>query len=135
MFCDHCGRELYPSAIVCPGCGCATPQATARGKITVSPDDKGGILWIFFGAVLASTTFVPLILFFIWKDQYPERSKSIIIGYVIGLIAIPIMVVVVYLVIVLIIIFVLIATTSGSGVYVETVGSGVQSLICYFAYN
>jgi len=114
MFCDHCGRELYPSAVVCPGCGCATPRAAAeRGVANVSPDDKGGLLWWLLGAILAST-FVPIILFVVWKDQYPKRGKAVLIGYVVGLVAIPLLIVVAYIAMMLVIIFVAYMSSGGA---------------------
>lgn len=71
MFCKHCGKELDERAVVCPNCGCATDNGTmGTGKAANDASSVGfGILGFLFPVV-------GLILYLVWKDQFPQRAKS-----------------------------------------------------------
>ncbi len=76
MFCKHCGKEIPENAAACPYCGTKTAQAGNPG------DGKSAgyaVLGFFF-------PIVGLILYLVWKDNYPLRAKSAGKGALIGVI-------------------------------------------------
>ena len=61
----------------------------------VNPQDARSGGWAFLSVVLTMlTTFVPLILYVLWKDEFPQRSQSILKGMIIGFIITAVLVVV-----------------------------------------
>ena len=83
-FCQHCGNSLLEEAVMCPKCGCVTGRN--------GDDDRAGCLM-----PLVSFLFplFGLILWAIWKHDYPKRSHacgkaalvSIVLSTVIGCLA------------------------------------------------
>ena len=69
MFCKNCGKEINDNAVICPSCGCATGQA---GHI-VKADDASSIGYALLGFFVP---LVGLILYLMWKTEYPLRAKS-----------------------------------------------------------
>ncbi len=72
-FCTNCGRQIDDKAVICVNCGCQV---------------KGGNDSSNFGIALLSF-FIPLvglILWAIWKDEYPLKAKSAGKGALIGVI-------------------------------------------------
>lgn len=77
MFCKNCGSQIDDKAVICPKCGVAT------GKTSEAADDAPN------GGFTALSFFFPLIgiiLFFYWRNDYPERAGSCINGVLIGVI-------------------------------------------------
>jgi len=105
MFCNQCGRSLNPDSKFCGGCGAQVTQSSSyvgqqpqtQGsnynygqpnyyQKQVSPDDRGGFWWGVLGFITAGVSIiVPIVLWVIWKSEYPKRSKSILIGMFVGL--------------------------------------------------
>ncbi len=80
MYCKNCGQQLDDRAVVCPHCG----VATGNGQIkTTAADDRpsGGfaVLCFFFPVV-------GLILYLVWRDDYPQKARSCGKGALIGVI-------------------------------------------------
>ena len=76
MFCKNCGKEIDEKAVICPHCGVAT------GKVDNSNDAPSagwGVLGFFF-------PLIGLILYLVWKSEYPLRAKSVGKGALIGFI-------------------------------------------------
>lgn len=73
-FCKNCGAEVADEAVLCVKCGCSLSQT--------DKDDKpnGGFAVLGFFAPI-----VGLILFLVWKKEYPRKAKSCGIGTLIGL--------------------------------------------------
>lgn len=70
MYCRHCGQEILEQAVVCPHCGCET-GVNRMNK--ARPDDAKSAGW----AVLCFFfPLVGLILYLVWREEYPLRSKS-----------------------------------------------------------
>lgn len=69
MYCAKCGKEMNDQAIMCVGCGCPT----TNGRIALlGPDVKSvglNVLCFFFW-------YVGLILYIVWKKDYPIKAKS-----------------------------------------------------------
>lgn len=76
MFCKTCGASINDEAVVCPHCGCATGKAMNRVDAP-----SGG--WAFLGFLIP---ILGLILYLIWKPEYPLRAKSVGKGALIGVI-------------------------------------------------
>lgn len=75
-FCSHCGKELADAAVVCPACGCAqSGYDTSKSK----DSSNAG-----YGVLGFCIPIVGLILWLIWKDEYPLRAKSTGTGALIG---------------------------------------------------
>ncbi len=78
MFCKNCGAEIDDNAFVCPKCGVAT-----GGNKTIKADDAPSTGF----AVLSF--FIPLIgliLYLVWKSEYPQKAHSCGKGALIGVI-------------------------------------------------
>ena len=76
-YCSQCGKELVDEAVVCPNCGCAV-QAPVNPQED-KPSAGLNILAFLF-------PLVGLILFLVWKDTLPLRSKSCGKGALVGVI-------------------------------------------------
>lgn len=76
MFCKNCGAEIDDNAYVCPKCGVLT-----GGNKTIKADDapsKGFAVLSFFIPLIG------LILYFVWKAEYPQKARSCGKGALIG---------------------------------------------------
>ena len=85
MFCTNCGKACHPNAVMCVGCGVtlSNPNQSAQvGSMQISPLDKGGLGWGVVSFVLAMLTsyIAPFVLYLLWKDEFPKRSKAILKG-------------------------------------------------------
>ena len=77
MYCKTCGKEVNDNAVVCPHCGCETGKVRETGQDASS---MGFAILSFFIPLLG------LILYLIWKQEYPLRAKSAGKGALIGVI-------------------------------------------------
>ncbi len=67
-FCRNCGTEVLDEAVVCVNCGTAiTPTSMPK------TDDKKSGAWAFLCYLVPV---LGLILWLVWKDDYPLRAKS-----------------------------------------------------------
>lgn len=84
MYCKHCGTQIDDKAYICPVCGKITAEAQTpydNGQPQMFGPDKKSALWgilSFFAPVVA------LVLYAVWKDDYPKRSRSVFIGAITG---------------------------------------------------
>ena len=81
MYCKNCGAQIDDQAVVCPHCGVATGAGEPASAKAPASDDAPS------GGFLALGLFFPLIgliLYLVWKDQYPRRAKSCGKGAIIG---------------------------------------------------
>lgn len=72
MFCKNCGKEIDDRAAICPNCGVPTDEK-AFSQNTVKENDApsaGFAVLCFFIPILG------LILYLVWKDEYPLKAKS-----------------------------------------------------------
>jgi len=98
MYCNKCGKVLESGSRFCSACGVEQPngqsyagghqqgygQPVYYGRKPVHPDDRGGFLWGllgFFGGLILS-----IVLYAVWKEEYPQRAKSILTGMIVGII-------------------------------------------------
>lgn len=103
MFCKNCGKEIEDKAVFCPYCGVMTENNMKDGSNNYrenqninynsngnynrnggtfdydAPSAGFGVLGFFF-------PLIGLILYLIWKDQYPLRAKSVGKGALISVI-------------------------------------------------
>lgn len=76
-FCSHCGREVFPQAVVCPNCGCSVREEEAD-----VPNTGLNVRAFLF-------PIVGLILYLVYHDKAPNKAHKIglfaLIGFSIGL--------------------------------------------------
>ena len=82
-FCRNCGAEINDEAVVCVNCGVAVEIP----KTTKADDKKsGGFAFLCFLFPILG-----LILYLVWKEDYPLKAKSCakggLIGFVFGIIS------------------------------------------------
>lgn len=99
MTCKNCGKELNEGAF-CPYCGSA--QFTAVKQNNDESSVGYAILCFFF-------PIVGLILYLVWKDDYPKRAKSCGKGALVAVILYA-----VFVVLYILFIIVLVAIAAGS---------------------
>ncbi len=88
MYCKKCGNEIRDDAMICPKCGCATGNRNAPAA-----EDSSGFGWAVLGFFIP---IVGLILYLVWKNEYPMRARSagkgalvsVILGVIVYVIAI-----------------------------------------------
>ena len=88
MYCKKCGNEIRDDAMICPKCGCATGNRKAPAA-----EDSSGFGWAVLGFFIP---IVGLILYLVWKTEYPMRARSagkgalvsVILGVIVYVIAI-----------------------------------------------
>ena len=85
MYCKKCGKEINDEAVICPYCGCATDNMNKR---RTAPDDAPGFGWGVLGFFFP---IVGLILYLVWKSDYPLRAKSAGKGALAGVITIVVL--------------------------------------------
>lgn len=68
MFCPNCGKEVDPRAYVCVNCGARVQQGIQPG---VGDGPIGGLAVLCFLMPV-----VGLILYLVWKDTMPMKSKG-----------------------------------------------------------
>ena len=76
-YCTKCGKEINEDAIICIHCGCSINNTQTNKE-----PDSDNIGWGFLGF------FVPIvgfILWLIWKDEAPKKSKNLGIGALVAL--------------------------------------------------
>ncbi len=101
-FCNNCKNIVYANdweyTIKCPHCGAEVDVALSPKMESFTPTevhnnnktkvDDGGFLWGLLGFLFPV---VGLILYLVWKDEYPNRASSVgagaIVAVVIGVIA------------------------------------------------
>ena len=76
MYCKKCGAEIDDDAVICLKCGCST------GKAAKEEDGPSGG----FAVLGFLIPILGLILYFVWKNEYPQRANSIGKGALIGVI-------------------------------------------------
>lgn len=72
MYCKKCGSEIDANANVCPNCGANQHENTQPANVRSNGDAPSfgyAVLGFFFPVV-------GLILFLVWRDEYPLRAKS-----------------------------------------------------------
>lgn len=81
-YCSHCGAELQDEGVrFCPKCGAETTNPNASPA--VKNDDASSIG---FAILSFFIPLVGLILYCVWKSDYPLRAKSAGKGALIGVI-------------------------------------------------
>ena len=70
MFCRTCGREIHDEALICPYCGCGTGKMKNANR----GNDAKSFGWALLGFLIP---IIGLILFLLWKEEYPLRAKSV----------------------------------------------------------
>ena len=80
MYCWNCGKEISDNAYVCPECGAKVERETKRlQKEDDAPSLGFTVLGFFF-------PLIGLILYLVWKPEYPKRATSCGKGALIGVI-------------------------------------------------
>lgn len=74
-FCQRCGCRLVDEAAYCPYCGVTCPP------MYPSPDDAPSFLW---GLLCCLIPILGLILYLVWRKEYPKRANSCGSGAIIG---------------------------------------------------
>ena len=79
MFCRNCGAQIDDRAEICPKCGVRVNPQSASPATYDAPNAGFAVLGFFF-------PLIGLILYLVWKDQYPLKAKSCGKGALIGVI-------------------------------------------------
>lgn len=66
MYCNNCGEQIDDKAVICPKCGVPVNNR----NLTNDAPSAGFAVLCFFIPLLG------LILYLIWKDEYPLKAKS-----------------------------------------------------------
>ena len=88
LFCQQCGTKIEAvrtpvEAVRTPKEAVATPQKVQKSPGKNAPVEGGTFGWAVLGFLLFP---VGLILFFIWRREYPKRAKSSGKGAFLGLV-------------------------------------------------
>ena len=93
MYCYQCGKEVSEDAKFCPYCGASLTQTKGSYQPiqtqTVSSEDAphmGFAVLSFFIPI------VGLILYLVWKDEFPQKAKSCLKGLISGIVLYVVMV-------------------------------------------
>ena len=114
MFCSYCGKKMADGAQFCSGCGArvkASEQAAQSNDSTVGQPysnqgfgggqqtkttdrwgqgtpshngDRPSLGWAIFAFIFNG--FISIILYFVWRHDRPLRAKSILKGWLCGLV-------------------------------------------------
>lgn len=76
MFCKNCGKEIDDKAEICPNCGVRVKGSSGAGD---APSAGFGVLGFFF-------PLIGLILYLVWKSDFPLKARSCGKGALIGVI-------------------------------------------------
>ena len=87
-YCGHCGKQIMDEAVICVHCGCSVEKK--------KEGDKKSPLWFLLGFILP---IVGLILYCVWKNEYPLRAKSIGKGALVSVI-VSVVIGIIYLIII-----------------------------------
>ncbi len=92
-YCQHCGKELADDSVYCPECGGFNGEPgqqvyqsgqQANTNNTTDKDSAGFNVLSFFFPI------VGLILYLVWKEQYPIKAKGCgkwaLIGFIVNMI-------------------------------------------------
>ena len=85
MFCRNCGSEIDDRAEICPKCGVrVNPQSASPTHANDDAPNAGfAVLGFFF-------PLIGLILYLVWKADYPLKAKSCgkgaLIGFIVGIV-------------------------------------------------
>ena len=80
MYCKKCGKEINDNAAFCPYCGAAADGS----EKTPAKRDGSSFWWGLLGFLIP---LVGLILYIVWRNDYPLRAKSAGKGALAGVIA------------------------------------------------
>ena len=80
MFCKFCGKEVNENASLCLNCGCAIEENVHVQQKSSRKDgtNAGFALLSFFFPIIG------LLLWLIWKEEYPRLAKSCGKGALVG---------------------------------------------------
>lgn len=79
-YCYNCGKEVLDEAIICVGCGVSLNNK----KTTNFETDVDNVIYLLIGLFVP---LVGLILWLIWRDEYPNRAHNCGKGALISVIA------------------------------------------------
>ena len=81
MYCKKCGKEINDDAAFCPYCGNAAGSSENRP----AKEDGSSFWWGLLGFLIP---IVGLILYIVWRNDYPLRAKSVGKGALAGVITV-----------------------------------------------
>ncbi len=91
MFCKYCGKEIDDRAVVCPNCGRATDNYNNSVNVNVNntieqkgnSDDAPSFGFAFLSFLIP---LLGIILYFVWKAEFPKKASSCLKGAITGII-------------------------------------------------
>lgn len=72
MYCRHCGKEIPEDKTICPYCAHST-GAPPKPAFNYNPSDGSSFWWALLGFLIPV---VGLVLYLVWRDEYPLRASS-----------------------------------------------------------
>lgn len=76
-YCSKCGKEIMDEALICPECGCAQNNIVQGKNALQSKENSNNIGWSILGFFIP---IVGLILYLVWKETSPAKSKAAGVG-------------------------------------------------------
>jgi len=73
--CTECGTEISDSAMTCPKCGAPATKQTSC-NVGIDRTDKDDPMDVGMKILSFLVPIAGLILFFIWKDEAPQKAKE-----------------------------------------------------------
>ena len=83
MFCRYCGKEIDEQDAFCRNCGAPTGDKIPPEREKKNIDDRSSFGW---GVLAFFFPLIGIILYAVWRSEYPLRAKSLLIGFITGLI-------------------------------------------------
>ena len=91
--CSNCGNTISDKALVCPKCGYNfSQQQTAKPEIRNTSDvddflkDDDSLEWYMWLIFICLGWIIPLIYYFVKKDDYPNRASQALTAMAINII-------------------------------------------------
>ena len=87
VICRYCGKRIPEKSVGCPYCGKIVGKEYARPATDSGLGKDSGAGWGILGFLFP---LVGLVLYLVWKDNYPNRSSSAGAGAIVGTVVIVI---------------------------------------------
>lgn len=82
-YCSKCGAEISEEAVICVKCGCAVAADKSKAKDGDENSTGLNVLAFFF-------PLIGLIMWLVWKTEYPVKAKGIgkcaLIGWIVSIV-------------------------------------------------